>query len=253
MWIRDSDFPEPLLAAQRSGSLVIFAGAGVSMPSPSDYPNFTKLADDIAGGTLSRPADEPIDHFLGRLQAKGVQVHKLASKILSAPSSKPNGLHFDLLKLFPSAAQIRLVTTNFDTHFTTAAASVFHTDDRVEIFRSPALPLGHQFQGIVYLHGCVDKDWEQLILTDRDFGRAYLTEGWARRFVQSLFSAYTVLFVGYSHNDTVMNYLARGLPPDAPGRRFALTDEVDPERWQFLNVTPIPYPPKNEHDRHGAL
>ena len=40
-----------------------------------------------------------------------------------------------------------------------------------------------------------------MVLTDKDFGRAYLTEGWARRFIQDLFLKFTVLFVGYSHND----------------------------------------------------
>jgi hypothetical protein len=63
---------------------------------------------------------------------------------------------------------------------------------------------------------------KRMVLTDRDFGRAYLTEGWARRFVLELFLKYTVLFVGYSHNDPVMQYLARGLPPgDSNKKRYA--------------------------------
>jgi len=64
---------------------------------------------------------------------------------------------------------------------------------------------------------------ERLVLTDSDFGRAYLTEGWTRRFLQQLFSKYTILFIEYGHNDIVIEYLARGLPPQAdhPGR-FAL-------------------------------
>src|SRR5690554_7670999 len=40
-----------------------------------------------------------------------------------------------------------------------------------------------------------------LVITDREFGRAYLTEGWARRFLVALFRKYVVLFVGYSHDD----------------------------------------------------
>ena len=179
MWIREVDFPDTLLDAQKNGTLVIFAGAGVSVPPPSNYPNFIDLADQIAGGSIVQAKNEPIDHFLGRVAAEGGKVHQRAYDILSAASSKPNPLHFDLLRLFPSASQTRLVTTNFDTHFTVAAATVFGDTDPVEIFRAPALPLGHQFHGIVYLHGCVDKEPEDLILTDSDFGRAYLTEGWA--------------------------------------------------------------------------
>ena len=62
------------------------------------------------------------------------------------------------------------------------------------------------------------------MLTDADFGRAYLTQGWARRFVQQLFSKYVVLFVGYSHQDLPLLYLARGISAaeDGPGR-YAIT------------------------------
>jgi hypothetical protein len=59
---------------------------------------------------------------------------------------------------------------------------------------------------------------QDIVLTDSDFGRAYLTEGWARRFLVDLFRHFTVLFVGYSHSDTVMHYLARALPEQEAGR-----------------------------------
>jgi hypothetical protein len=149
----------------------------------------------------------------------------------------------NLLRLFQSGKSVRLVTTNFDSHFTNAAHTIF-TDKEAEVFYAPALPLGNPFQGIVYLHGSVEKSPESLVLTDSDFGRAYLTEGWARRFLQQLFSRYTVLFIGYSHNDIVMEYLARGLPPQAdhPGR-YALkilgnADDV----WIYRGIKPVSYP-----------
>lgn len=75
------------------------------------------------------------------------------------------------------------------------------------------------------------------MLTDSDFGRAYLTEGWARQFLMDVFRQYTVLFVGYSHNDVVMNYLARALPADSVAGRFALTEEDG--SWEILDITPI--------------
>ena len=89
-----------------------------------------------------------------------------------------------------------------------------------------------------------------MVLTDSDFGRAYLTEGWARRFLVDVFRSYTVLFVGYSHDDTVMNYLARALPTGT--KRFALTDDTDLGRWRILGVEPIPYL-KPSDDDHSAL
>ena len=82
-----------------------------------------------------------------------------------------------------------------------------------------------------------------MVLTDADFGRAYLTEGWARRFLVDVFREFTVLFIGYSHNDAIMNYLARALPADRLSGRFALTDTDDKgkENWKLLGIEPITY------------
>ena len=253
MRIGQLDIPQPLLEAQRDGKLVVFAGAGVSMAPPSNYPNFEQLAEEIAAGSaLIREDNEPLERFLGRLDNHGVKVHRLARNLLTNPSSRPNRLHYDLLRLFDSESGIRLVTTNFDSHFTTAARELF--DDGVSIFDAPALPVGDRFKGIVYLHGSVERDPEELVLTDRDFGRAYLTEGWARRFLQVMFARYTVLFVGYSHSDVVMNYLARGLPPETQGKRYALMDDSDDQvRWNLLGVSPIAFPLRDEPNRYGAL
>lgn len=89
-----------------------------------------------------------------------------------------------------------------------------------------------------------------MVLTDKDFGRAYLMEGWARRFVQELFLKFTVLFVGYSHVDPVMHYLARGLPPDEFGkRRFALGPS-GPEyqaAWENRGIQLLPYSMDDGH------
>jgi hypothetical protein len=109
-----------------------------------------------------------------------------------------------------------------DDHFRGAAQSVFGAAP--EIYRAPALPLGDDFKGVVHLHGSVLDDAKKLVLTDADFGRAYLTQGWARRFLQQLFSKFVVLFVGYSHQDLPLLYLARGISAAEDGSgRYALT------------------------------
>src|SRR5215467_8239645 len=109
MRLQDVDLPDGLLEAQENGSLVIFAGAGVSIPAPSNYPNFDKLAETISGGTLLRHEREPVDRFLGRLAKQGVHVHELVRKTLSNPKSMPNPLHKDLLQLFKIASDVKVV------------------------------------------------------------------------------------------------------------------------------------------------
>ena len=213
MKIAEIDFPSPLLSALRDGELVIFAGAGVSMGEPACLPSFKELAEKIAQGTDKRLQDgETEDRFLGRLhdKGKGVKVHELAVRELSRNNPKPTDLHRDLLRLYQkNVEKIRVVTTNFDLLFEEAAQDVFGT--MPEVFRAPALPLGRDFNGIVHVHGALNH-LQGMVLTDEDFGRAYLTEGWARRFLVELFRHFPVLFVGYSHKDIILNLSSAGAP-----------------------------------------
>jgi hypothetical protein len=227
------EFDSRILDAIRDEKLVVFAGAGVSMGAPSCLSSFWKLTSDIARGTGLEPT-EPLDRFLGQLIHRKIAVHDRAAQLLSPTNSAPNALHHDLLRLFRTADRIKLVTTNFDLHFETAASTLFGAI--ADVYRAPALPLGYDFTGIVHVHGALPRA-KDLVLTDADFGRAYLTEGWARQFLVDVFRSFTVLFVGYSHNDVVMNYLARALPADGMAGRFALTETE--ENWDLLGITPI--------------
>ena len=254
MRIKDVDLPLSLINAQRNESLVVFAGAGISMGSPSNLPGFKELATQVAGGALASESSDTIDRFLGRLKNQGINVHDRTRDILNDLNSKPTPVHNYLLKLFRSPSAVRIVTTNFDRHFSTVAEELFRGEqDKIDIYNAPALPLGRAFNGLVYLHGCIDKEPpERLVLTDRDFGQAYLTEGWATRFLQEMFNNYTVLFIGYSHNDPVMHYLARGLLPGT--FRYALTEPGQEKDWKFLDITPVVYPLNDDpDDRHRAL
>jgi Domain of unknown function (DUF4020)/SIR2-like domain len=253
MRFHDVDLPQVLIDAQRRGELVLFAGAGVSMDAPSSYPNFRDLATELGGAAYPIDDHELIDRYLGRLVENGIPVHDRVKNRLSDPFSRPNHLHESIVRLFGSADSIRIVTTNFDDHFRGAAQTAYGIVP--EIYRAPALPLGDDFKGIVHLHGSVLDDAKKLVLTDADFGRAYLTQGWARRFVQQLFAKFVVLFVGYSHQDLPLLYLARGISAaeDGPGR-YALTSPTTDTFWLNLGIKPVRYPVRvSPLVPHGAL
>jgi hypothetical protein len=111
------------------------------------------------------------------------------------------------------------------------------------------------------LHGRIDNQngGKNLILTGADFGRAYLSEGWAARFVTELFREFTVVFVGYSLNDPVMGYLVDALAAErergASGfqQPFALAasppakQEASTELWRSKGVEPVVYDPVDNH------
>ncbi|MYI88480.1 MAG: DUF4020 domain-containing protein [Synechococcus sp. SB0672_bin_10] len=256
MRIGGVDFPEPLLNALRDGQLVVFAGAGVSMGAPARLPSFRKLAEKVAEGTdKSITASETDNQFLGRLKEDGVRVHQRTAETLQPDNLKPNALHRNLLRLFQGKDDpVRVVTTNFDCLFEQVAEAGDLFKNKPKVFEAPALPSGSRFEGIVRLHGSVNEP-EEMVLTHRDFGRAYLTEedGWARRFLVSLFANHSVLFVGYSHNDTIMTYLTPSLPPDGGEKRFALVGSTsnDLDRWRRMGIEPVVFPQENKSDFTG--
>lgn len=245
--------PDEVLNARKNNSLVIFTGAGVSKPQPSNLPLFGELVQLLVDGTqYASVVKLPFDRFLGNVEENGaINIRQRVAEILGDPQSQPNELHKNIPKIFTSPDQIRIVTTNFDRHFTQTVQALSPTES--EIFYAPALPLGNDFAGLIYVHGSIDKDLHHLVLTDRDFGRAYLTEGWARRFLVSLFNEYTVLFIGYRHEDLDLIYLARALYPGSGKQRYALTHEEDQSRWNTLGIQPIKYERAEDDDQHTNL
>ena len=150
---------------------------------------------------------------------------------------------------------IRLVTTNFDNRFDLAEAGP------VLWQAAPRLGPPHPdtWRHLTYIHGRIDAandpDGKDLVLTSGDFGRAYLKDAWAARFVVELFREFTVLFVGYSLDDPILGYLVHALAAEmgAGGRfrqAFVLaghkSNTKDRERveaeWRAKGVQPLLFP-----------
>ncbi|NUN13946.1 MAG: SIR2 family protein [Myxococcales bacterium] len=221
--------PELMEAAVKR-KLVVFAGAGVSMGPPANLPDFRTLAENITG--RKPPQNMQLEVFLGKAHDGGTHVHQNAANELSKPGLEPTDLHRTLLGIFGTPDNVRLITTNFDPLFDKAALGPWpnHTIPR---FAAPALPSGDDFFGLVYLHGHVESP-KNMVLTDGDYGRAYLTKGWASRFLVDVFQTYTVLFVGYSYGDIPMQYLTRAIAPGT-ARRFTMVGK--PESPADRNVS----------------
>ncbi|MEZ9874672.1 DUF4020 domain-containing protein [Vibrio breoganii] len=217
------------------------------MGEPSNLPSFWKLAEDIARGFGPEPK-EPLDQFLGSLSTDESVIQNATVNTLQSIDSRPKDLHNHLLNMFASSESVRVVTTNFDPLFTEASNEIWPNSP--DIYTAPALPLGYDFEGIVHIHGA-NTHPRSIVITDRGFGQAYLTDGWASRFLMQMFENYTVLFVGYSHDDMVMSYLARALPDKAKGKRFALVGSktINQEsKWQSLGIQPVYFPQEQEHN-----
>lgn len=251
------EFPQSIIDAIDNHKLVVFAGAGVSVGEPSCLPRFRELAKDLAAGTSLRPKEfgtdsdgytiyEPLDQFLGRLPGKQSSLRNNAAKFTNLGTAH-NELHESLVRVFKNPSDVRIVTTNYDLMFESAAASLW--SDTPEVYSAPALPMGKNFRGVVHVHGSISRP-SGIVLTDGDFGRAYLTEGWARRFLVDAFTGDNViLFVGYRYEDTVLQYLTKALPDRSERHRYALVKHDDnEEKWRLLGVDPVVFTQEDQKD-----
>ena len=254
MIFHGTKLPDKVSIALDKGELVIFVGAGVSKPPPSNLPLFDGLVVEIGkqfGIDVSiKKVQWKEDKILAEWHDAKHDVHKAAAKILSNEKSRPTQLHHELFRVFKESKKVRIVTTNFDNHLSKASHEVF-PDGEIHEYYAPALPLGDDFEGLVYLHGSVLRKPERMVLTAEDFGKAYFSKGWAREFLLSLFSRYTVLFVGYSHSDVLGSYLAQGLKHAGVKPRWSLISsdagEEDRKNWKHLDIPTEEYSIDNDH------
>ena len=171
-------------------------------------------------------------------------------------------MHRDLLALSRVEGGHRLVTTNFDNRFREAVEQLSGHGQPLRIHDAPALPVPkrHRWRTLVHLHGRIqpEGDRSDLVLTSADFGRGYLTERWAAKFVTALFREFTVVFVGYSLSDPAMKYLVDAVAAErAKGDNlgmayaFAGCDRAKATevraRWVARNVEPILYDQRADH------
>ncbi len=204
------DLPPEVLQAQEEGELVLFCGAGVS--KPAGLPLFGELVEKIYEELAEAPTHIEkrlcrqglYDRALELLERREIKVREVLRGLLtkSAPDLR---VHRALLTLAEVPGGHRIVTTNFDRLFLQALSSL--SPDA-----APTLPVPrkHRWLSLVHLHGLIsdaDPGSRNLVLTSGDFGRAYLLDGWAARFVSELFRNFTVLFIGYGVDDPVMRYL----------------------------------------------
>ena len=272
--------PVQLMNELDRGKVAFFCGAGVSAGPGSGLPGFKELVEHVYSANRMEPdsvervaldLDEPdpakrlpqFDKALGLLERSGrLGAEELRGTVIKRLSQRSTGrlaVHEALITLSRRERGVCLITTNFDNRFVEAGLEEKFVDS------APRLPVPkpHDWSSLVHLHGRImsNEDGSNLVLTAADFGRAYLTEQWAARFVIELFREFTVVFVGYSVGDPVMGYMVDALAGErAKGARFATAfafanhdgtsdgQERARDGWLAKNVEPILYSDRNHHE-----
>ncbi|WP_165933880.1 SIR2 family protein [Stenotrophomonas sp. TEPEL] len=265
--------PDELVQSLEDDRVVIFCGAGISMGAglPS-YGGLVKYCyNELAEVLPPKRAPEWLwpDRMLGSLEGKfgRAQVRDAVHRCLSAAPTSLD-MHKAILRLAKLRGEngIRLVTTNFDTLFEQANPEWKFGKD---LHSGPVLPIPRNdkavtWRSVVYLHGRLDEVGanEHLVLTSADFGRSYLTDAWAARFVARLFSDFTVLFIGYSLNDPVLRYMTDAFAAENLSSRVSSKrspayifvphkgkGDADDTPYRHRNLRPIFYRETKDH-RH---
>lgn len=271
--------PDELLIARDEGRVIFFCGAGVSR-SRAGLLDFFELSEQVVEA-LGVTADDPVrvlidkakvlesetkipglisaDRVFGLLE-RAFLTRDIEATVASA--LKPNvdvdlSAHRIMLDLSRSPeGTIRLVTTNFDLLFETC-------DSSLPKHRNPRLPdpnRPEEFEGIIHLHGHVDKDYRRassdgFVLSSSEFGDAYLADGWATRFIRAILEKYIVVFVGYAADDPPVHYLLEALNKRSNSLQKMFAFQVGSQndakaRWGHKGVIPIAY---DETEGHQSL
>ena len=271
--------PVRLLNELDSGRVVFFCGAGISAGPESGLPGFEDLVQYVYEANRMEPDEVErealdieeqdcrrrrpnYDKAMGLLERPGRLKPQLMRRSvierLSVPPNDELHVHKALIDLSRNEQGVRLVTTNFDNRFIEAGLEEHLVD------AAPKLPMPKRYawSSVVQLHGRIqqDDDGSNLVLTAADFGRAYLTERWAARFITEMFREFTVVFVGYRLGDPVMSYMVDALAAEAAkGARFAsayvfasydgsgVGKRRERDGWLAKNVDPILYDGENGH------
>ena len=261
------DIPNPLVNDLMNDRAVLFCGAGVSRNE--GLPDFNKLAATAVGLLEGAPASVASKHLKYQRYDAALQVvydeiepSDLAQLLNDELTFKGASLkaHKTILGLATerNSNRVRLVTTNLDHGFSKAA-----DPSNIKQDVAPRLPpVRKDWWTTVALHGQLENDnIDNLVLTSGQFGRAYMTEGWATRFVAELFRRFVVVFVGYSVDDPVMRYIVdsyRAVDPvveEMPTYAFVGSSKTKKDcviaEWRTKHVKQIWYPA--EDDDHQIL
>ncbi|WP_346895338.1 SIR2 family protein [uncultured Roseibium sp.] len=268
--------PDELLLARDQGRVVFFCGAGVSR-AKAKLPDFFELAAKVTRA-LGVKDDDPAmkiiaeakeigqrtgvdglisaDRIFGLLERDFLSrdIQEAVAAALTHTESPDLSAHQTLLRLATTPeGLIRLVTTNFDRLFDNCRAEL-------PTFSPPNLPDPSRpvdLNGVVYLHGKINSEatgaeGDGFVLSSSEFGKAYLSDGWATSFVRDILRKYSVVFIGYSADDPPIHYLLEALnrtskPIEEVYAFQSGNESYAQSRWKHKGVAAIPYDNANGH------
>ena len=217
-WMR---VPEEVIEAAKSGELVMFVGAGVSMQA--DLPSWKKFAhlvlDDLTAEGLFNHSQAKLLRSLEPRKILSIArhpEHKTKTNLDYAQYFTPEDSQSDVYKSLNSM-NCTFVTTNYDLLLKPRVEnpepdrSSPQLGDRVATPNDMLRPLLDQPGHVIHLHGSIEQP-ESMVISTAEYLKRYQNES-VQIFLEYLFSRKTVVFVGYGLEETELleHILRRGL------------------------------------------
>ena len=238
---RTFQLPLPLLDAACSGTLVLFAGAGVSTENKLAFP--VSFYDEIRStlGMKEAPAfKEVMDEFCKQPNGRALLLNAIRSRFERArlwPEIFQASTRFhDVVATIPQLENI--ITTNWDDFFELICNAVPFVTGEDFIFWNTA---GRK---VFKIHGSVNS-YGSIVATSADYKRSYkdLQTGLVGSNLRMLLATRTVLFVGYSLRDAefvrVYDLLTKEMGGMIPHAYIIAFTEDSAARFREMGMTPI--------------
>lgn len=234
------ELPEEIIDATINGSLVIFAGAGISTETTKVFQE--TLYEDVLAD-LQNPLDKNLDFpSLMSLYCKSNKNgrQKLLQKIkmrfdycrqFSELYDEASEFHRELSSIYTIKT---IITTNWDDYFEMESGAIAITIP--EDFAFYNLPDRKVFK----IHGSIS-NYGTIIATKQDYDRCYrdLNKGVLGSYLKTILATKTVLFIGYSFRDydflKIYSYIKKELKDLLPHIYVITLDE----NFEKENVTII--------------
>ncbi len=236
------DLPEELYQAVLNGTLVLFAGAGVSSESnimpvkplydevcsslhlrrqrTLQFPDvMTQFSNKFGRAALLRKIKEHFDYI-----RSFSELHRLATRF-----------HQELATMFPIS---EIITTNWDDYFESeCGATAFVTADDFAFWNLPG-------RRVLKIHGSVNA-YGSIVATRGDYERCYrqLARGLLGSTLKMALATKTLLYVGFSFRDDdferIHKYLMREMRGTMPRSYLVTPDRSSNTQITGMGVQPI--------------
>lgn len=192
-----------IVKARDNDSLILFIGAGIS--ANSNLPTWSKLIEELKKD-LGLSDNDNLDYLkIAQIyyDTFGQQeyLQKIEELFKNYPTPKPNKIHELILKINPK----HIITTNYDSLMEQAARQKGLSYN--VLAKDTDIPYVSSNRYIIKMHG--DLQNKNIVLKESDYQDYEQNFPMISTLIKSLIMNNTILFIGYSLNDSTFNAIYR--------------------------------------------